>query len=162
MAAYVKYQIGTEVLAEGANAGTDSWRLILSNTAPNVATDTTAVSATELSTGGGSVRPYRYLSLPAQEKRKKRNDYDEDELKRLILEAEQRDKEEIEVLEKKSEELYREGVKIAEIKNSIASIQEEMEKRSRKQILFNIELKIKLLEAQRRKNMALLLLMSAA
>lgn len=53
MAAYVKYQIGTEVLAEGANAGTDSWRLILSNTAPNVATDTTAVSATELSTGGG-------------------------------------------------------------------------------------------------------------
>lgn len=53
MAVYVKYQIGTEVLAEGANAGTDSWRLILSNTAPNVATDTTAASATELSTGGG-------------------------------------------------------------------------------------------------------------
>ena len=53
MAAYVKYQIGTEVLAEGANAGTDSWRLILSNTAPNVATDTTAASATELGTAGG-------------------------------------------------------------------------------------------------------------
>ena len=53
MAAYVKYQIGTEVLAEAANSGTDSWRLILSNTAPNVATHTTAASATELGTSGG-------------------------------------------------------------------------------------------------------------
>lgn len=53
MAAYVKYQKGVEVLQEAANAGTDSWALILSNTAPNVATDTTAASATELSTGGG-------------------------------------------------------------------------------------------------------------
>jgi len=49
----VKYEIGTEVLQEAANAGTDSWRLILSNTAPNVATNTTAASATELSTSGG-------------------------------------------------------------------------------------------------------------
>jgi hypothetical protein len=53
MASYVKYQIGTELLAEAINSATDSWRLILSNTAPNVATDTTAASATELSTGGG-------------------------------------------------------------------------------------------------------------
>ena len=53
MAVYVKYQIGTEVLAEAANAGTDAWRLILSNTAPNVGTHTTAASATELSTAGG-------------------------------------------------------------------------------------------------------------
>ena len=50
---YVKYQIGTEVLQEAANAGTDSWRLILSNTAPNVATNTTAASASELATSGG-------------------------------------------------------------------------------------------------------------
>jgi hypothetical protein len=50
---YVKYQIGTEVLNEAANAGTDSWKLILSNTAPNVATNTTAASATELATSGG-------------------------------------------------------------------------------------------------------------
>ena len=50
---YTKYQIGTEVLQEGANAGTDSWRLILSNTVPNVATDTTAASASELATSGG-------------------------------------------------------------------------------------------------------------
>jgi hypothetical protein len=50
---YVKYQIGTEVLQEAANAGTDSWRLILSNTAPNVATATTAASVSELATSGG-------------------------------------------------------------------------------------------------------------
>lgn len=53
MAAYVKYQIGTEVLLEAGNAATDTWQLILSNTAPNVATDTTAASASELSTAGG-------------------------------------------------------------------------------------------------------------
>lgn len=53
MAAFVKYQIGTEVLAEAANSGTDTWKIILSNTAPNVATDTTAASATELGTAGG-------------------------------------------------------------------------------------------------------------
>ena len=53
MAAYVKYQIGTEVLQEAGQAQTDTWQLILSNTAPNVATDTTAASATELGTGGG-------------------------------------------------------------------------------------------------------------
>jgi hypothetical protein len=50
---YVKYQIGTEVLQEAANAGTDSWKIILSNTVPNVATNTTALSATELGTAGG-------------------------------------------------------------------------------------------------------------
>ena len=53
MAAYIKYQIGTEVLQEASNAGSDTWQLILSNTAPTVATDTTAASATELSTSGG-------------------------------------------------------------------------------------------------------------
>lgn len=53
MASYVKYQIGTEVLLEAGNAATDTWQLILSNTAPVVATDTTAASATELGTAGG-------------------------------------------------------------------------------------------------------------
>lgn len=53
MAAYVKYLLGIEKLAEGGNCGTDTWQLILSNTAPVVATDTTAVSATELGTAGG-------------------------------------------------------------------------------------------------------------
>ena len=53
MASYVKYQLGIEQLAEGGNCGSDTWQLILSNTAPTVATDTTAASATELSTSGG-------------------------------------------------------------------------------------------------------------
>lgn len=53
MAAYVKYQKGVEVIAEAGNAGTDSWRLILSNTAPDVVNNTTAASATELGTAGG-------------------------------------------------------------------------------------------------------------
>jgi hypothetical protein len=53
MATYVKYQIGTEVLLEAGNAGSDTWQLILSNTTPDVATNTTAASASELSTGGG-------------------------------------------------------------------------------------------------------------
>ena len=53
MAAYVKYQLGIEKMMEAGNAGTDTWQLILSNTAPNVATNTTAASATELGTAGG-------------------------------------------------------------------------------------------------------------
>jgi hypothetical protein len=53
MAAYVKYQIGTGILATTVQAATDSWKIILSNTTPNVATNTTAASATELGTAGG-------------------------------------------------------------------------------------------------------------
>ena len=50
---YVKYELGIEKLIEGGNPGSDTWQLILSNTAPNVATHTTAASATELGTAGG-------------------------------------------------------------------------------------------------------------
>jgi len=50
---YVKYELGIEKMMEAGNAGTDTWQLILSNTAPNVATHTTAASATELGTAGG-------------------------------------------------------------------------------------------------------------
>lgn len=50
---YVKYELGIEKMMEAGNAGTDTWQLILSNTAPNVATNTTAASATELGTSGG-------------------------------------------------------------------------------------------------------------
>lgn len=50
---YVKYALGVEKLLEAGNAGSDTWQLILSNTAPVVATDTTAASATELGTLGG-------------------------------------------------------------------------------------------------------------
>jgi hypothetical protein len=53
MVAAVKYQKAVEAMVEGANLGSDSWRLILSNTAPTVATNDTAASATELSTSGG-------------------------------------------------------------------------------------------------------------
>lgn len=53
MAAYVKYELGIEKMMEAGNAQTDTWQLILSNTAPNVATNTTAASATELGTAGG-------------------------------------------------------------------------------------------------------------
>ena len=53
MAAYVKYYLGTLALDSTINAATDSWKIILSNTAPNVSTNTTAVSATELGTVGG-------------------------------------------------------------------------------------------------------------
>jgi hypothetical protein len=53
MAAYVKYELAIEKMMEGGNSGTDSYAIILSNTAPNVATNTTAASATELGTAGG-------------------------------------------------------------------------------------------------------------
>ena len=53
MATYTKYLLGIEKMMEAGNAGTDTWQVILSNTAPTVATDTTAASATELGTAGG-------------------------------------------------------------------------------------------------------------
>ena len=53
MATYVKYQLATEKMVEAGNMGSDTWQVILSNTTPVVATDTTAASATELGTSGG-------------------------------------------------------------------------------------------------------------
>ena len=53
MATYTKYLLATEKMVEGGNMGSDTWQVILSNTAPVVATDTTAASATELGTSGG-------------------------------------------------------------------------------------------------------------
>lgn len=52
MAAFNYYNQATEVIVEGINSQTDAWKIILSNTA-QVATNTTALSCTELSTGGG-------------------------------------------------------------------------------------------------------------
>lgn len=54
MAAYNKYNSGAEALVEGINAGTDTWRVILSNTVPAV-TDVTQADAAELATSGGYV-----------------------------------------------------------------------------------------------------------
>lgn len=53
MATYNKYQAGTEALNESVNAATDTWRVILSNTAPNAATHAVQADATELATSGG-------------------------------------------------------------------------------------------------------------
>lgn len=52
MAAFVKYNAGVEALVEGINAGTDTWRIILSNTAPDAA-DAAQADAAELTTSGG-------------------------------------------------------------------------------------------------------------
>jgi hypothetical protein len=52
MAAFNKYNGGVEALVEGINAGTDTWRMILSNTAPDVA-DLAQADAAELTTSGG-------------------------------------------------------------------------------------------------------------
>lgn len=52
MAVYQKYNSAAEALTENANCGTDTWRVILSNTAPAV-TDVTQADAAELTTGGG-------------------------------------------------------------------------------------------------------------
>lgn len=52
MAAFNKYDSGSEALVEAINAGTDTWRVILSNTLPAV-TDVTQADAAELTTSGG-------------------------------------------------------------------------------------------------------------
>lgn len=53
MATYVKYQKGVEALLEAINAGSDTWKIALSNTAPNVATNATLSDAAEISAGNG-------------------------------------------------------------------------------------------------------------
>jgi hypothetical protein len=52
MATYNKYDNGSESLVEGINVATDTWRIILSDTAPDVA-DVTQADAAELATAGG-------------------------------------------------------------------------------------------------------------
>lgn len=51
-ASFVKYNAGVEALVEGINAGTDTWKIILSNTAPDAA-DAAQADAAELTTTGG-------------------------------------------------------------------------------------------------------------
>ena len=52
MATFNKYDSFSEAMTENANCGTDTWRVILSNTVPAV-TDTNQASAAELTTSGG-------------------------------------------------------------------------------------------------------------
>ena len=53
MAAFNKYQKGVEALVEGINAGSDVWKVALSNRTPVVASDTGLASAVEISAGNG-------------------------------------------------------------------------------------------------------------
>lgn len=53
MAAFNKYQKGTEALVEGINAGSDVWKVALSNRTPVVASDATLADAVEISAGNG-------------------------------------------------------------------------------------------------------------
>lgn len=54
MAVFHKFNSGAQALAEGINSGSDDWRIILSNVAPNVAAVKQA-DAAELPTAGGYV-----------------------------------------------------------------------------------------------------------
>jgi hypothetical protein len=53
MAAFNKYQKGVEALVEGINAGSDVWKVALSNRTPVVGSDTNLASAVEISAGNG-------------------------------------------------------------------------------------------------------------
>lgn len=53
MASFVKYYKGVEALVEGVNAGSDAWKVALTNRAPVVATDATLSDASEISAGSG-------------------------------------------------------------------------------------------------------------
>lgn len=53
MASFVKYYKGVEALVEGINAGSDAWKVALSNRTPVVATDATLTDASELAAGNG-------------------------------------------------------------------------------------------------------------
>lgn len=53
MASFNKYQKGVEALMEGVNAGSDAWKVALTNRAPVVATDATLTDASELAAGNG-------------------------------------------------------------------------------------------------------------
>ena len=53
MASFNKYQKGVEALMESINAGSDAWKVALTNRAPVVATDATLTDATEISAGNG-------------------------------------------------------------------------------------------------------------
>lgn len=53
MAAYTKYENGVEVLVTTANASADSFKLALTNTAPNTTTHTQLSDITEIAAGNG-------------------------------------------------------------------------------------------------------------
>lgn len=125
---------------------------------------TVAVVEEPAQTGGGSYRPYRYIPLSDYGQRKKRryqNEYDEEELKRLVVETEELQRNEIQELERKTERLFIQGKSLSEIRESVRKAKKQLEDRINAQILFDIDLELRVLEIERKKKMALLLLMSA-
>lgn len=53
MASFNKYQKGVEALMESINAGSDAWKVALTNRAPVVASDATLTDASEIAAGNG-------------------------------------------------------------------------------------------------------------
>lgn len=53
MASFNKYQKGVEALVESINAGSDAWKVALTNRTPVVASDATLADAVEISAGNG-------------------------------------------------------------------------------------------------------------
>lgn len=53
MASFNKYQKGVEALLESINAGSDAWKVALTNRSPVVATDSTLSDASEISATNG-------------------------------------------------------------------------------------------------------------
>jgi hypothetical protein len=53
MASFNKYQKGVEALMESINAGSDAWKVALTNRTPVVASDATLTDASEISAGNG-------------------------------------------------------------------------------------------------------------
>lgn len=53
MASFNKYQNGVEALVEGINAGSDVWKVALSNRTPVPGSDTGLASAVEIAAGNG-------------------------------------------------------------------------------------------------------------
>jgi hypothetical protein len=53
LSSFNKYQKGVEALMESINAGSDAWKVALTNRAPVVATDATLTDASEIAAGNG-------------------------------------------------------------------------------------------------------------
>jgi hypothetical protein len=53
LSSFNKYQKGVEALMESINAGSDAWKVALTNRAPVVASDSTLTDASEISAGNG-------------------------------------------------------------------------------------------------------------
>lgn len=126
-------------------------------------TSAAAIEEAPVGAGGGSSRPYRYISPDSGYKKKK--DYtaeDEEELKRLLLESEEKHRKQIAILEERSEDLLQQGVALSRIRTEIDSLKSDLEHDNRLRIDFDINLQIRLMEIKRKRIMTILLLMSAA